>query len=287
MATITIPHGAARVSDVRARGFSKSQIRSAVARGDVVRIRNGWLRTADAAPAIVRAVSFGGRLACLSAARHLGLWTPDDDQLHIARPRHAGRTFGDPTGVIDHWQSAAWRERDSPVEGVREIIRQVILCCTRETAVIVIDSALNRRVITRRGLGEVLSTLPSGEREILNLVDARSESGLETICRIRLASLKVPIRSQVTIDGVGRVDLILGDRLVIEADGREWHDGATAFASDRARDLALQRMGYLVVRLSYAQIMHEWALVYASLRALIELDEHRWRAVHRRAGLAR
>jgi very-short-patch-repair endonuclease len=94
------------------------------------------------------------------------------------------------------------------------------------------------------------------------------------------------VRTQVRVAEVGRVDLIIGDRLVIEADGREWHEGSVAFETDRARDLTLLRKGYVVIRLSYTQIMTEWALVEASIRALIELGEHRWRPGHYRAGLA-
>ncbi len=286
MTGITIPEGVARVSVLRARGHSNGRLRSAVERGELIRIRKGWLGMPDAQAEVVRAISLGGRLACLSATRQLGLWTPQGEQLHIARPRHAGRTHGDPTGVIEHWQSSAWREHESPIEEINDAIRQIILCCSRETAIIVIDSALNRGMTTRPDLGRVLDSLPAGHREILALVDARSESGLETICRLRLTSLGLRVRTQVRVAEVGRVDLIIGDRLVIEADGREWHEGSVAFETDRARDLTLLRKGYVVIRLSYTQIMTEWALVEASIRALIELGEHRWRPGHYRAGLA-
>ena len=78
-----------------------------------------------------------------------------------------------------------------------------------------------------------------------------------------------------------------GDRFVIEADGREWHEGGSAFHADRIRDLALLRLGYVVIRVSYPLIMSEWMLVELSVRALIGRREHLWSATHRREGLAR
>jgi very-short-patch-repair endonuclease len=60
----------------------------------------------------------------------------------------------------------------------------------------------------------------------------------------------------VRIRGVGRVDLVIGDRLVIECDSREFHDKADSYAADRARDLELLRQGYREIRLTYAQVVY-------------------------------
>ena len=81
--------------------------------------------------------------------------------------------------------------------------------------------------------------------------------------------LGVRIQSQMMIDGVGRLDLVVGDRLVVETDGRKWHDGPDAFHRDRTRDLALLRHGYIVILLSYQQVMDEWQLIELVVRAII------------------
>ena len=273
---------------LRQAGHTTAQIRAAVARGDARRLRTGWVAVVDAPDDVVRAVRLGGRLACLSAARHHGLWVPEaDDHLHVALPRHAGRRFGDGAEFTVHWDSANWRDLPATVESVEALVRQVLLCCDREIAIVIIDSALNQRKLSWAALRRVVRRLPSRFGSVLDDVDSASESGLETLCRLRLRGLGASIRSQVTIPGVGRVDLLVGERLIIEADGREWHEGRGAFHGDRARDLALLRLGYIVIRVSYPLIMSEWMLVELTVRALIDRREHLWSAAHRREGVAR
>jgi very-short-patch-repair endonuclease len=278
--------GVARVSQLRGRGATTSDIRAAIASGALVRIRKGWLHTPDAAPELIRAVALGGRLACLSAARYLGLWTPESTEvLHIARPAHAGHTFGDASDCEVHWQSTNWSATPGAIEQIDAIIRQVLLCCEYEDALAIVDSALNQRLLTLARLTRLVASLPPRFSSVLDDVDPECESGLETYCRYRLTQLGLPIRTQVTIDGVGRVDVIVGDRLIVEADGKKWHDGAAAFVSDRTRDLALVRMGYIVIRVAYEHVTREWHLVELAVRALVERGDHLWSKAHRREGL--
>lgn len=276
--------GVARTSSLLSSGATEGSIRAAVHGGQLRRIRKGWICEADAPPAVIEAVRLGGRLACISAARHLGLWTPDTDgPIHVALPTHTGHRHGHGRNV--HWQSSTWREHDSPVESIPALIRQVLLCCDREVAITIVDSALNSRRVTVSALRRIVRGLPPRFGSVLSQIDGKSESGLESLCRVRLSRLGLRIRSQVTIGGVGRVDLVIGDRLVIEADGREHHDKPDAFRKDRERDLALARLGYVVIRLTYQQIVDEWALVELAVAGLVARREHEWSAAHRRTGL--
>ncbi|NYF11256.1 very-short-patch-repair endonuclease [Leifsonia sp. AK011] len=276
--------GVFRTAQLHASGATAAHIRSAVADGTLSRIRKGWLHTSDAAPELIHAVSLGGRLACVSAAKYSGLWTPDlGPGIHIARPAHAGRTFGDPTGFIEHWQSSTWGSTESAIESMPALLRQVLLCCEYEDALTMVDSALNQRRLTLTELKKMLATLPPRFSRVLDDTDPASESGLETLCRYRLRQLGLAVRSQVTFGDIGRVDLVLGDRVIIEADGRETHEGT--FLRDRTRDLALMRRGYVVVRVGYHHVVNEWQLVEHTVRALVMRREHVWSATHRREGL--
>ncbi|RFA16047.1 hypothetical protein B7R22_04740 [Subtercola boreus] len=120
----------------------------------------------------------------------------------------------------------------------------------------------------------------------MRLADGSAQSGLESKARLRLYALGIPHRSQVYFGGVGKVDLVIGDRIVLELDGREWHSTPAAFAEDRRRDLILTERGRHVIRLTYAQVMFEWPRIEGLLRELVARREHRWGARHRRAGLA-
>ena len=275
--------GVASVATLHSSGVTDDQIRWAVTRGALSRIRHGWLQTADADPDIVAAVAAGGRLGCISAAARHGLWVPESAGLHVSLPRHAGRHQS--AAVTAHWEGDRWRDSHSPIEPVASMLRQLILCCDRDTAVSVIDSALHRRKLTMTGLARIISSLPETYSWLSAEVDAKSESGYESMCRVRLARLGFALRTQVAIAGVGRVDMLLGDRLIIEADGWEWHNGADAFAVDRSRDLAAHRQGYLPLRLAPVHIEHEWPWVERVVTAIVERGEHRWsdRQIHQRA----
>jgi very-short-patch-repair endonuclease len=166
-------------------------------------------------------------------------------------------------------------------------IAHAVLCQGRRDAVATLDSAMYRRVVTRRRLETVLGQLPRRYCDLLLLCNPRAESGLETHLRLLLRSAGIDVRVQVKISGVGRVDLLVGERLVIETDGREWRSDKDSFAKDERRDLALAEQGYLVLRLSYQQVLFEPERVLDVVRGIVRRGEHRWSGRHRRAGLVR
>ena len=66
------------------------------------------------------------------------------------------------------------------------------------------------------------------------------------------------------------VDLLWRDRgLVVELDGREWHDTADAFERDRRRDADLMASGWRVMRLTWRQVVNEPRWVAGRLRAAL------------------
>jgi very-short-patch-repair endonuclease len=105
---------------------------------------------------------------------------------------------------------------------------------------------------------------------VTEMVDARSESGLESLARVRLRRLRIRAIPQARIPGVGRVDLLIGDRLLLELDGEEFHD----FERDRSRDRRAAVRGYLTIRASYRQVIDEWAALEDDLLLLIRRREH-------------
>jgi very-short-patch-repair endonuclease len=272
--------GIASVRALRARGVPIGVIRGAVKAGMVQPVRKGWIASSLASPDLLRAVVLGGRLGCVSAAGHLGLWTlAPDDKLHVAIPRHSGRaTAHREPNVVPHWTSDSWAAHDSAVESIDRVIVQVATCLPTELAVATIDSALNQRFASLLHVSELLASVLPDRQDLVTLLEPLSQSGLESLCRVRLLRLGYRVRSQVAIAGVGIVDLVIGDRLVIEADGYKWHRTRQDFENDRRRDLRLAALGYRVLRLTYAQIVHEWPLVELGIRQLIAQGEHQWRS---------
>lgn len=269
--------------ELLALGCTPHQLRQAVQRGEVLRPRQGWYCSAHLDPSIVQALRVGGRLGCASAARHHGLWTRGI-RLHVdvppgsARlrdPRNARRRMGRRRVALlnVHWGDVRG-DGDRLAVDVLSALLGMAMCESPELVVAAVDSALRRGLMTANGWSTAIEPLPRRLRRLLARVDARSESITESVARFRLQALGINTRRQVKIRGVGFVDLLIGDALVIELDGREWHNDEDRFEKDRRRDALLSIRGYRVLRFSYKQVFERWSEVRAAIEASIARDDH-------------
>ncbi|MGO4103795.1 endonuclease domain-containing protein [Leifsonia sp. YAF41] len=201
-----------------------------------------------------------------------------------ARNLTAGGMSGVPT-VVTHWQPRFLNPLE-PTEMIDDAAACLATCLPRDHAIIAFDSLVNGQVLSADRLRVALAGLPDSHEWMMRLVDAGCGSGLETLARLNLLRHNIRVRSQVHIPGIGWVDLLFGDRLVLELDSRAHHTDPTAYERDRARDLALIERGYLVVRVTYRSIMREWPTIERAILAIVHRREHRWQSIHRRAGLA-
>ena len=280
--------GVASCDELRSHGHSLRDVDREVRRGAAERLRRGWIALPGAPADVVAAVTAGGVVSCLSALRRHAVWTGLDERLHVRVPRFA-HLAGDaePLALTFH-RSLQLRDVVPARGGVDSLgwsIAHAVSCQQRSDAVASLDSVLHRGLMTRASLSRLLGQLPATFRDYLTLCDPRAESGVETRARLGLRAVNIRCRPQVRIDGVGRVDLLVGDRLVIEVDGARWHSGPDAVRADKARDLAAAERGYLVLRLTYEQVMFEWPRVVAVIRGMVARGEHTWSARHRRGGL--
>jgi very-short-patch-repair endonuclease len=140
---------------------------------------------------------------------------------------------------------------------------------------VALESALNRGALPIQALAEIEGIAPVWAARPIELATPLSDSGLETIARLLFHRVRVRIRTQVRIGGVRHVDMLVGDRLVIELDGRGFHSGDD-FDRDRRQDLELSRRGYLVVRLSYRMVVEEWDETHRRVLELVGRGLHRW-----------
>ena len=104
---------------------------------------------------------------------------------------------------------------------------------------------------------------------MLDLAVPHSESGLESLLRIRLHLLGLTLESQVSIDGVGRVDFVVGRRVILEADGKDNHESEEHRHRDLTRDAAASARGYETLRFDYAMIVHSWDVVARAILAAL------------------
>ena len=264
-------------------GFARAAVAKEVRAGVIDRVRNGWFATPDAHPDVVRAVRVGGTATAVTVARLDGLWVHDDGRLHVRVPHSTGRLSSpdDRRVKLDrvehrvcvHYSTRGGfdRARDPLTRALAEMF-----ACTADAAVLAaIDSALDRGVVQPGHLDLIREKLPHSRRAVIDRVDHGSESGLETRVRLLLRSRRIRFRAQAHVEDVGSVDFLVGDRLVIEVDGRAFHTGP-AFEEDRRRDFELVMRGYLVLRLSYRQVIEDWDRTRAGILALVARGEHQW-----------
>jgi very-short-patch-repair endonuclease len=202
--------------------------------------------------------------------------------IHISLPQHSGHARP-PENATVHWRGRGWNTDHRTRDPIDLILRDVADCLPRLAAICIIDSALNKQLVSLDRVVELLADTRRGHL-LIPFLDPRAESGLETAFRVGAMDAHIGLRSQVDIPGVGRVDFVIGDRLLVECDGRQ-HDAPDGRRRDRRRDLISLATGHVVLRLDSPQILDEWGLTLAVLRELIARGEHRWRAVHRGRGL--
>lgn len=277
-------HGVAHRNALLRAGMSSYGIGRARHAGELIRVRRAWYALPDADREVVRAVRVGGSLSCVSALADTGVWLVKDDRTHVAVPANAARLrsamsthapFAHDPGVVLHWRARPGAI-EQPVDPIPVALAHLAVCQSPELALVAIDSALNLRLTGRSQLEEAFSSLPLVYRRLLDQADPSSQSGLETLARFRLRRWGIRLRTQVAIEGVGRVDVLVGDRLVLELDGFGFHATGDAFERDRHRDLALHERGYRVVRLSYRQVMSGWPEAERVVRQMIRRGDHYW-----------
>jgi hypothetical protein len=81
-------------------------------------------------------------------------------------------------------------------------------------------------------------------------------------------------------------DAPAGSPMPADAAGLGHRDDPAAYERDRARDLALVELGYIVVRVTYRRVMDDWPSLERALLAIIRRNEHRWQSSHRSAEIA-
>ncbi|GAC67989.1 DUF559 domain-containing protein [Gordonia soli] len=173
--------------------------------------------------------------------------------------------------------SADWsppEPESTAVDDVATVLRHALKCLD-EGIVVVCDSILHLGLLDEIALSDAIATAPRRIRRLLARCDPAAESGTESMVRFRLQTMGIRVRAQVVIPGVGRVDMLVGDRLIIEIDSYEHHDRSPQQRErDRRRDEAAAQLGYLTLRFSYQRVVGEWPAARHSVLAVVRRRDH-------------
>lgn len=248
-------------------GATDRELAAAIDGGHLLRLRRGIYVAPGTPTHTVHALRVGGRLACISALRHMGIFGFDRRHAHIHLRKSASRlrspssarlllTPSNRGGVVLHWRALVDPGAgDETIVGTLDALAQAILCQSSRLAIASIDNALFLGAVTDREVATLFGMIPPRFEALRCQIDGRSEAGQESVlrCAFRAAGLHVEI--QVTITGIGRVDMIVEGRLVVEADSRLAHDGWELHVRDRNRDIDVARLGYMSLRPGYNRTM--------------------------------
>ncbi len=260
-------------SELRSRHSARA-VRSAVRRGEVVRVGRGRYTLPQVAAQRRSAVARTATLSHLSAAVHHG-WKvakpPDVAWVTVPRRRHLRHDLRD--GICPHWADLGPAEVD---HGVTTPLRTVLDCArvlAFTEALAVADSALRARAVTASELSAAAGSLRgpgAGQvRRVVASADRRAANPFESVLRALALEEGLHLVPQLVVTGTGLFAVVdLGDdqlRLAVEADGFETHGTRRGLRKDARRHTELAVNAWSSLRFSYEDVMYEpewtrWAL---------------------------
>lgn len=264
--------GIAHRQQARDAGFDARHIRPLVAAHEVTTIGRNWIACQEAGADLIAAARVNGRAACVTAAALRGWWLPDS----IPRVRHLHVSpHSSPAQTSDHLhrnRPLVAVPRGALVESVEDSLQHVATCCAPESALIIWESACRIEKLSPASLRLIPWASPAARR-LADEVTGLADSGLETILVRGLAPLNCRIRPQAVVAG-HRVDALLGDWLVLQVDGHEFHSSSAMRTRDVRHDAELALRGYTVLRFTYSQVIHDWPAVYRTVSQAIAQQRH-------------
>lgn len=225
--------------------------------------------------AVLRSRPEGDRASHHSALTLLGVATHDVDESVVTVESRRVKRRRRVNGLVTHtWsQGKTWT-----VSGVFKTVDAATACAQVAAesgfvaGVCAMDSALRTRRCTLAELTDAVAALPPLRRTIaqksLDAVDPQCESVGESRTRVILNDAGLEVRSQVVIREeagfIGRVDFLVNGLVIVEFDGLvkyEGFEGGRALAEEKAREKRLERLGYEVVRVTWAELADPAAII--------------------------
>lgn len=272
-------HGVCRASELKRLGLY-GQVPQALASGLVTRLREGVYALRGELDAVGTARALGGNLSCLTLLHAKGIWTPPSHAIHIRLPRERIR---DKVFIAAHAPEAVLHRLThfDSCHGAETPTTTLLCaqkCCNRDELVAILES-MHAQGFALEHIHAATSSGMKNLRDAAALVEPGAESGLETLVRLRLRALGLRVRTQVSILN-WRVDLLVGDWLVIEVDGFGFHRDREEFVRDRRKDRAITDLGFHVRRFSYDDVMFNWTKCEAEILRLVRAKIHVQRGRH-------
>jgi very-short-patch-repair endonuclease len=244
--------GAAKRGDLFRAGFRRPALEAAVDSGRLYRPLRGVYAVHGVDDCVLAAFRANGRLTCVSAARFYGLWA-----LHTPQEMHLSCGNGVPkAGVVDHGPCRHAPDSGYPVAGLADVLLHAVKCLPELEALALVQSATGRGQITADFLrGKLIGNRNGRARRVLDLLIPRADSVLEILAHTHFVRAGLTVRMHVPLSGVGEVDCLVEECLVVELDGST-HFEPRQVKKDQRRNHAGMRGGFLTLRYYYDDVVY-------------------------------
>ncbi len=263
------------ISELENLELTKAELRSSLEKGLLIQTARDWYASIDAPVDLILATRQGVRLTCASAAKYHQIWAPLHSRLHVylvhCRPKSVQRSLVvHPIPHLSKWPD------HQPVAPLDLTLLHAGRCLPVPEAATLFESAVNKGKILLDDALAIIEELPRHRQDQLSRINPLAQSGTETLVRWFLESRRVKVRAQAEIAGVGHVDILVGESLVIECDSVTYHTDPEQYYRDRYRDQELIRQGYLPVHLTWEDVCLRWELTQERLEGILATRRHRY-----------
>ncbi len=241
---------------------SDAAARAALDDGNVVLLPRKQVGLPDLEEALRCAAAVGGVVSHLSAALHHG-WKVKKapDRPTVTVPRNRRRPVAMPATQL-YWAGLPPEEIRNAVTTPVRTVTDCSRAYARDVALCVADSALRSGLVSRTELNEAAEASPRTGRGRAVWVAAHASelaaNPFESV--LRDIALDVPgldVRPQGWVGRAGRADLVDECLLIaIEADSWEHHGAPDLFRRDVRRYTEFARLGWVVIRFVWEDVMH-------------------------------
>jgi very-short-patch-repair endonuclease len=259
--------GVARRSDILRAGYQRIQLDALVAAGRLHRPQRGVYAALKADGDVLAAFRANGRLTCVSAARFYRLWVLQPPQaVHLSCGNGVPKR-----GVIDHAACTHEATLAYPVAGLADVLLHALRCLPELEALVMVQSATGTGQISVSFLRKKLIGNRNGRaRAVLDLLIPRADSVLEVLAHTHFVRAGLNVRMHVDLPGVGEVDCLVEECLVVELDGSS-HFEPRQIKKDQRRNKAGMLGGHLTLRYFYDDVVHQPKAMVEEIRAVLHL----------------
>jgi very-short-patch-repair endonuclease len=259
--------GVTKASALRGAGFTHTARDKALAAGRIVRIRRGIYSLPREAGLFGVALNHNALLTCLSAAPTYGLWTlQEPGAVHLSPPHRVT-----PPGTLAHGRCIHPRHPWLPVAGLADVLIHALRCLPEVESLVMVQCAAQRGDITVEFLRHKLpGNRNARARAVLDDVTPRADSILEVLANYHFRRAGLHLRMHVELPGVGEVDFLIEECLVVETDGST-HLEPRQVKKDRKRNNATVIGGRLGLRFGYDDVVNHPQRMVAEVTAVLEL----------------